>query len=100
VEKPCPNWSQKAGRRRREPERMRYKAELEEILRNGLRKQDPFANVTISDKGEFVVIESEGKIKRRRLSALGKQYLRTSSAFLVTPGDSFLEPEDEEGLTG
>ena len=73
---------------------MGYKAELEEILRNSLRKTYPFANLTISDKGD-VVIESEGKIKHRRLSAIGKEFLRTGQVFLVS-GESFLEPEDKD----
>jgi hypothetical protein len=70
------------------------KAELERILKNGV--LGVIVTVRISDKGEFAVIEVDGKTHCRKLSELGKEFLRSDRVTFRVTGEEFLEPEDKE----
>ena len=73
---------------------MKYKADLERILTTTLRKSEPsLSEVRISDDGVLAVIQVADKYMPRRLSALGKRFLRSGSEMVLAEGESFLEPE-------
>ena len=73
------------------------KAKLERILTDQLFREDPgpFVKVTISDDGQFAVLQVAEKYATRKLSKYGKRFLRAGSAVLVT-GESFYEPKEPE----
>jgi hypothetical protein len=73
---------------------MKYKTDLEMILKAILQKTEPLVSeVRISDDGVLAVIKIGEKYMPRRLSPLGKRFLRSGSEVVLTKGESFLEPE-------
>jgi hypothetical protein len=73
---------------------MKYKTDLETILKATLQKTEPLvSDVRISDDGVLAVIQVADKYMPRRLSPLGKRFLRSGSEIVLADGESFLEPE-------
>lgn len=73
---------------------MKYKTDLERILKATLQKNHPLVSeVRISDDGVLAVIKVADKYMPRRLSPLGKRFLRSGSEIVLGEGESFLEPE-------
>ena len=70
-------------------------ASLEMLLTYWLRGKEPgpFAEVLITDDGQFAVLNVGNKQVRRKLSEMGREYLRTGGHVLKGEEESFLEPE-------
>jgi hypothetical protein len=73
---------------------MKYKTDLEMILKETIQKTEPLVSeVRISDDGVLALIKIGEKYMPRRLSPLGKRFLRSGSEVELAEDESFLEPE-------
>lgn len=73
---------------------MKYKAELERILTATLRKREPLVSaVRISDDGLLAIVQVADRYMPRRLSPIGKRFLRNGPDIVLADSESFLEAE-------
>jgi hypothetical protein len=69
---------------------MKYKADLEQILRS---LEPLLTEVRITDDGLSAIFQVADTYKPRKLSKLGKRFLRNGPDVILVEAESFLEPD-------